>query len=136
MTIAACGSTAPPVASAAPARLEVEVRNLASDEGLVGFALFDSATAFASGSEPLQRAFLEIHGATCVWVVEQLPPGDYAVKVFHDRNGNRRLDHHLLGMPTEPYGFSNDARSRFGPPRFEKARFRLQAGRRIVVTVE
>jgi len=28
-----------------------------------------------------------------------------------------------MGMPNEPYGFSNDARGSFGPPSFEDASF-------------
>jgi uncharacterized protein (DUF2141 family) len=28
-----------------------------------------------------------------------------------------------LGIPTEAYGFSNDATGNFGPPTFEKAKF-------------
>lgn len=40
----------------------------------------------------------------------------YAVKAFHDVNGNKKLDTNFFGVPTEPYGFSNNARGTFGPP--------------------
>ncbi len=49
-----------------------------------------------------------------------LPPGRYAVQVVYDRNANGRLDKNLLGIPTEPVGFSRNARGRFGPPRFRQ----------------
>jgi uncharacterized protein (DUF2141 family) len=55
----------------------------------------------------------------------QLPPGDYGVMAYHDRNANGRLDRIPLGPPTEPYGFSNNARALFGPPDWSAARFRL-----------
>ncbi|MFZ1693810.1 MAG: DUF2141 domain-containing protein, partial [Flavobacteriales bacterium] len=39
-----------------------------------------------------------------------MPPGQHAVKVFHDVNSNGLLDTNKLGIPNEPYGFGNDAR--------------------------
>lgn len=39
----------------------------------------------------------------------ELLPGTYAIAVFQDLNGNGRLDRTPLGLPLEPYGFSNDA---------------------------
>lgn len=50
-----------------------------------------------------------------------MPPGQHAIKVFHDVNANGLLDTNKLGIPNEPYGFGNDARGRFGPPSFEDA---------------
>jgi uncharacterized protein (DUF2141 family) len=51
-----------------------------------------------------------------------VPPGTYAVKVFHDENGNGRLDRDWFGSPTEGFALSNN------PPRnswkqFEAAAF-------------
>ncbi|MGJ7582834.1 DUF2141 domain-containing protein [Variovorax sp. RHLX14] len=61
-----------------------------------------------------------------------LPPGRYAVKSFADENGNGKLDTNLVGLPTERYGFSNDAKGRMGPPSFEQASFMLEADNSIV----
>lgn len=61
----------------------------------------------------------------------QLPgisPGIYAVKVFHDVNDNGLLDTNWIGIPKEPYGFSNDAMGTFGPPSFVQASFKVGAG--------
>ncbi|EDN70701.1 conserved hypothetical protein, secreted [Beggiatoa sp. PS] len=49
----------------------------------------------------------------------------YAVAAYHDTNGNEELDKNFFGIPKEGYGFSNNARSTFGPPSFEKAAFQL-----------
>ncbi len=45
--------------------------------------------------------------------------------MFQDENGNQDLDTNLLGLPSEHYGFSNDAMGVFGPPSFEKAAFKV-----------
>ena len=52
-----------------------------------------------------------------------LPPGDYALSVFQDLNGNRTLDTNFMGIPTEASGSSNDAPARFGAPKFRDALF-------------
>lgn len=71
-------------------------------------------------------------GAKARVVFLSLPPGQHAIKVFHDVNGNGQLDTNKLGIPNEPYGFGNDARGRFGPPSFEEAAVTL--GQAPVVT--
>ncbi len=55
-----------------------------------------------------------------------LSPGEYAVSAFHDTDGNRILTRNFLGIPTEAFAFSRDARGSFGPPRFEDASFQLR----------
>lgn len=51
---------------------------------------------------------------------EGLAPGDYAIQLFHDENGNGEMDSNLFGIPSEGYAFSNRARGNFGPPKFEQ----------------
>lgn len=51
-----------------------------------------------------------------------LPPGRYAVSLFHDENANSKLDTMMM-IPREGFGFSRDAPVRLGPPRFEAAAF-------------
>lgn len=50
-----------------------------------------------------------------------LPYGEYAISIFYDKNANDKLDKGLLGIPKEPFAFSNDAKCRFGPPRWSEA---------------
>ena len=52
--------------------------------------------------------------------VAAVPPGRYAVQVYHDQNGNSRLDTNMLGIPTEPYGLSRNPSTRLRAPTFEE----------------
>lgn len=52
-----------------------------------------------------------------------LKPGKYGVTAYHDINGNENLDTNMLGIPTEPYGFSNDARGTLGKPDYQDVLF-------------
>ncbi len=60
-------------------------------------------------------------------VFSNLAPGRYAVITFHDENGNGKLDKNVWGVPTEPYGFSNNAQGFLGPPSFEDAAIMVEA---------
>lgn len=50
-------------------------------------------------------------------------PGEYAVRFFQDENADGKLDTNMFGLPTEGYGFSNNAKPNFGPVSFKKAKF-------------
>jgi uncharacterized protein (DUF2141 family) len=49
------------------------------------------------------------------------------MKAFADVNGNAKLDKNIIGLPTERYGFSNDAQGRMGPPSFDAAAIPVDA---------
>jgi uncharacterized protein (DUF2141 family) len=57
--------------------------------------------------------------------IADLPPGDYAVMLFQDLNGNDKVDANLLGMPTEPWGASIGGKTLLGAPGWSDARFTL-----------
>lgn len=59
-------------------------------------------------------------------VFENLKPGRYAFKFFHDENKNEKLDVNWLGIPKEGFGFSNNPSMTFGPPSFDKTIFELK----------
>jgi uncharacterized protein (DUF2141 family) len=64
-------------------------------------------------------------------VMEGVPPGDCAVLVFHDENGNGTLDMGWLG-PIEGSGASNGATGRLGPPSWEDAKMACRPGETVV----
>lgn len=49
--------------------------------------------------------------------------GNYAMAVYHDENANKTLDRAAFGIPTEPFGISNNPVIRFGPPTLEESLF-------------
>jgi uncharacterized protein (DUF2141 family) len=68
--------------------------------------------------------------------VDGVPPGTYAIQVFHDENENLDLDRNFIGFPKEGLGFSNDAPMKYGPPSFEDAAIGIPTtGARATVTL-
>ena len=68
----------------------------------------------------------EIEKQACIFTIDKLQEGKYSFRLFHDENNNGKLDTNWIGIPTEGYGFSNNAKSSFGPPAFKKTIFDLK----------
>jgi uncharacterized protein (DUF2141 family) len=116
------------------ADLTVDVAGLANAKGTVMVAVFDSAGHFLK--QPLRTATVAAQPGQVQLLINDLAPGDYAVSLFQDENGNGKLDKNLVGMPIEPYGFSNDAAGSNGPPGFEQARVQVgAAGNTVTVSL-
>jgi uncharacterized protein (DUF2141 family) len=123
--------------AAAPAHagsLTVEISGIGQTTGIIMVALEKSSDDF--DREPfftpkyqsrVLPAATKPHQATF-----EVPAGTYAIKVFHDTNGNGILDTNFFGVPTEPYGFSNGARPTFGPASFDEAKFTVRESAQTV----
>ena len=59
-------------------------------------------------------------------LIKNVKPGQYAIRFFHDENSNGKMDTGTFGIPTEGYGFSNDARGFMGPPDLEDQLFEVK----------
>ena len=64
-----------------------------------------------------------------------IPTGRYAVAVYQDEDGSGQISTNLLGLPTEPYGFSNEV-GRMGPPSFKDAEFDVTGDTTVEVKVQ
>ncbi|MEQ8858663.1 MAG: DUF2141 domain-containing protein [Pseudomonadales bacterium] len=107
------------------AELTIRIHDIPSGGGQIMIAVLGSEAAF-DGKEPAIASLILPATASEITVsTSALPPGSYALRVMHDRNGDGEMNSNLLGMPTEPWGFSNDASGSFGPPGWQAARFDL-----------
>ena len=117
--------------------LKVVVTGCENDNGEMKVTVFDSAESFPKKGKPVRVATAPVRGGQAEVAFADLPFGVYALTVFHDENGNGKLDMNSFGKPTERYGFSNNARALFAPPSFEKARFAFDKTEMVVtITVK
>lgn len=122
-------STAPAVG----AELTISVANIESDQGQVMVAVLGNESAFRGEKPARLSVLLPPRKGQVSFSTDALPPGTYAVQVMHDENGNGELDDNLVGMPTEPWGFSNNAMGNFGPPGWQDVKFDLQDSTLITI---
>lgn len=113
-------------------KLTVETTSLRAAQGEVATTVYpDDVRKFLARGGKLARvrtpAVSPITRA-CFW----LPPGHYAVAVYHDQDGDHDFARDALGRPVEGFGFSNDAPARLGLPAFADVRFHLPPGGRTI----
>ena len=132
-TLIACGlgiatlAAAPAAMAEENATLTLSVDNIETQTGKLMVALFKGQQHWKSNDAIAAQAPL-VNGETMTLTFEALEPGEYGIKIYHDENSDGKLNTGSFGIPKEPYGFSNNAPVRFGPPSWEKAHFTLQAG--------
>jgi uncharacterized protein (DUF2141 family) len=111
-----------PVANAAS--LDVRIDGLREAKGHIMLSLTDSAEAWDGKAEARTRLRQPVAATSETIRFDDLPPGSYAVQVFHDANDNGRMDTNILGMPVEGYGFSRNPLV-MRKATYEEARFEL-----------
>lgn len=114
-------------AQSSEVELTVRIENLRSARGVVQACLTREAAHFPDCKNDPRAVRASVEAGTATLRFERVPPGDYALAVIHDENANGRLDT-FAGIPREGFGFSRNPRIRFGPPRFEEARFTIGSG--------
>jgi uncharacterized protein (DUF2141 family) len=116
----------PKATVAAGVQLTVKVTDVKHTEGNLLIGVFSQKDGFP---REIQKALVsaKIKPGQPTHTFKNLPQGDYAVVVIHDRNKNGKLDRNLFGMPKEPVGLSNyPSIGISNPPTFRKALFTLK----------
>lgn len=103
--------------------LLLEVRGITEITGDLQIGIYNTAEGFSKKETIYIGKIITVKGTTMVVEIPDVPHGTYAIAAYHDKNRNGKLDKSLLGIPTETYGFSNNARGTFGPPDFNDAKF-------------
>lgn len=118
----------PLVAATTPsATLEVKVSGLRNARGFLHACLTANPAHFPDCKGDPEARQASASSSASEIIFRNVPPGRYAVAVFHDANGNRRLDT-FMGIPREGFGFSRNPVIRFGAPRFDKVNIDLAPG--------
>ncbi|MGK7389001.1 MAG: DUF2141 domain-containing protein [Candidatus Cyclobacteriaceae bacterium M2_1C_046] len=97
-------------------KMVIKVTGIKKNDGAIAIALFNDPETFLK--ESYDNYYYEIEGSTMTIEIPDLPPGRYAVSLFHDINSNKKMDKNFIGIPKEPFGFGNNAMGMFGPPGF------------------
>ena len=112
--------------SPGPATVTVKVTGLRSEKGQVKIAVFNSSASWL-GDHPAYSSTHAAASRSVIWKLTGVPYGEYGLAVFHDENKNGKMDKNVLGIPQEAYGFSNNMRVIFGPPKWEKSKVVVNA---------
>ncbi|OYY67124.1 MAG: hypothetical protein B7Y49_00445 [Sphingomonas sp. 28-62-11] len=108
----------------AQAGIVMQVDALKTGAGLVYCDLYNTEKGFPNKPErAIARVKVKPTGKKADCVFRDVKEGRYAVALWHDVDDDGKLDTNFLGIPREPVGSSNNAKGRFGPPKFRDAAF-------------
>lgn len=119
-----------PVGITAPTAgtLTIDFTGVATPTGAILLSVYDSENAFDGDGEPIREAMIPATSTIIETTLKGLPAGQYAIKAFHDIDGDMKMSANPFGMPTEPFAFSNNAIGNRGPAKWADATFTIGVG--------
>lgn len=112
--------------------LKITVNNFKNIKGKLQVCLTDKKEDFLKQCDYAKT--VAVTNNTISLKIANIKTGVYSVSLFHDENNNGVLDTKgLFGIPSEPYGFSNNPRTTFGPPSFENCTFLIDGDKQIYI---
>jgi uncharacterized protein (DUF2141 family) len=93
--------------------------------GQVLVVLYDGERTWKAKTGFVREIRQRVGAAAAQISLSDLKPGTYGAMVFQDLNMDGKMNFNMVGLPMEPYGFSNNSRGMFGPPSWAKASFRF-----------
>ena len=116
--------------------ISIEIKGIPNEKGNIFIALFRQKDDFPTFGKQYIGKIIPVTGKKMSYTFETLAEGKYAIAIFHDENKNGKLDKNYLGIPTEAYGFSNNARRAFSAPSFEEAELNLKSDLNTTITLK
>ena len=114
--------------------LTIEVSITKYNKGTVMLALYNSSDTYMKKTH--KAAKQEVVDNKAIFTFKNIQKGSYAFSMFHDVNDNRKMDKNFMGIPKEPYAFSNNKKGKFGPPDFEKVQFEVNENLTLQVSIK
>lgn len=114
--------------------LTIEVSVTKYNKGKVLLALYNSEDSYME--DDYKSASVLVENNKAIITFNDIETGTYAFSLFHDVNDNGKLDTNFLGIPKEPYGFSNNEKGRFGPPKYKDVEFIVAQNKTITLKIK
>ena len=123
-------------AGADAGELRATIQNVKPQQGKLWVALYDSADAYKADRR-FAGQMVDASAPELTVIFTGLAPGRYGLSAYQDANGDEKLGTNMLGMPTEPYGFSRAAKAgAFGPPEFEALAVAVDKAGTVTTVIE
>ncbi len=115
-------------------KLTVIVDHIEKISGKLEVSLYNNAKTFPKDNVEYMTRSVPVRSDT-VKCIFYIPPGTYAIALYHDANNNNKCDENLLGIPEEGFGFSNNVKPLASPPSFNSCKFRVSEDMMIRISL-
>jgi uncharacterized protein (DUF2141 family) len=103
----------------ASAEIEFHIEGVKQGDGKLLVELFKGEDNYNKGNS-IAGTTISAKSETVIVKFSDIDPGQYALRFFHDENNNDQMETNFFGIPSEGYGFSNNAKPNFGPVSFSQ----------------
>ena len=114
-------------------KLIIHVDNIIQNQGMIWVGIYNSQNYLVKEEAIVSGFMVEKQGQQFIEFTG-IEYGTYAVALFHDLNGNGEMDKNLIGIPSEPYAFSQTPRTKWRLPRFHEIKFTFKQNHQILKT--
>jgi uncharacterized protein (DUF2141 family) len=116
--------------------IKINISALNTDKGNVLVALFNTSNGFPEdASKAYKTAKSKAVKGTKSIILTDIPPGNYAIAIFHDANDDGKMNKNMLGIPKEGYGVSNNVKNLMSAPEFKAAKFTHQQSTELSIMI-
>ena len=127
------GASAACLSAAQAADLTIHFENVLPAGGILRMGLYDQARYPDDNSTPIAAADVPAKAGETTVILRGIAPGVYAIQAFQDVNRNDKMDTSWIGLPQEPFGFSQDATPFLSKPSFDETKFTVTNGENVQV---
>jgi uncharacterized protein (DUF2141 family) len=117
------------------APVTVVVSSLVSTTSVVRLYFYNTPEGFLKSGKWIFSKAVKPEGKREFTLPVELPKGEWAVAITQDLNNNEKIDKNFVGIPTEPYAFSNNIRPTIAAPKFEECKFMVDKPGKVVSIV-
>jgi uncharacterized protein (DUF2141 family) len=113
--------------------LAINIKGLKSTGGNIQIGLYNKKESFPLVDGQYKLFYIDANKFSGIYTIKDLPGGEYAVAIFHDKNSDKICNTNFLGIPKEAYGFSNNYRPKLSLPSFDDCKIDLNSNASITI---
>jgi uncharacterized protein (DUF2141 family) len=104
-----------------PLRLIVD--NLKTSDGEIEVGVYTPKNKFPDEDDKFKKYRFKAKKGKIDEMITDIPYGELAMAIYHDENNNGKIDKNAIGIPKEPYAFSNNYKPTIKAPNFDNCKF-------------
>ncbi len=105
--------------------LVVNIQNIESIQGEIVIGIYNAEKGWLEKDAEIKNYRILVKDSAEKLIITDLPKGNYAISMYHDKNSDGICNLSFIGIPKEPYGFSNNFKPKFSAPKFSDCKFTL-----------
>ncbi|TYC11427.1 DUF2141 domain-containing protein [Bizionia gelidisalsuginis] len=105
--------------------LALTITNIQSVKGTIEIGVFNTHDNYLKEGAAYKNYSIVVTDNSETIIIKDLPKGEYAISMYHDKNSDDKCNKNFLGIPKEAFGFSNNIIPKFSAPSYEDCKFVL-----------